>query len=164
MLVPALLRESRCLNSALTGTIYRESLIQEMKTKQKMLRGWCSRRVIWNFFSKQSCSGYVTWTRWNFFNDFSQRFELRAVDRSVFCHIFAEACFSSSSIPISQSPPSTLSKPPPSSRLGVLFFVSFVMSIYLSIELSVHFFSPGPPAADGSFVCYTIATLLAAAS
>ena len=77
---------------------------------------------------------------------------------------FAETCSSSSSIPIIQSPPSLLYKPPPSSRLRVLFFVSCVMSIYLSIDLSVHFFSPGLLAAAVSFVCYTAATLLAATS
>ena len=53
---------------------------------------------------------------------------------------FAETCSVSSSIPITQSPPSPLSKPPPSSWLLVLFLVSCVMSIYLSIDLSVHFF------------------------
>ena len=52
---------------------------------------------------------------------------------------FAETCSSSSSIPITQSPPSPLSTPPPRSRLRVLFFMSCVMSIYLSIDLSVHF-------------------------
>ena len=47
---------------------------------------------------------------------------------------FAETCSSSSSIPI--TPPSPLSKPPPNSRLRVLFLVSCVMSMYLSIDLS----------------------------
>ena len=77
---------------------------------------------------------------------------------------FAETCFSSSSIPITHSPPSPLSKPPPSSRLRVLFFVSCVMSIYLSIDLSAHF-SPGLlAAAAAGFVCYTAATVLLAAT
>ena len=62
---------------------------------------------------------------------------------------------------IRKSPPSLLSKPTLSSRLLVLFFVSCVMSIYLSIDLSVHFFAS--PAAAG-FVCYTAAILLAATS
>ena len=75
-----------------------------------------------------------------------------------------EACSSSSSVPIIQSLPSPLSKPPPSSWLRVLIFVSCVMSIYLSIDLSVHIFSPGLLTAAASFVCYTAATLLAATS
>ena len=39
---------------------------------------------------------------------------------------FAETCTSSSSIHITKSPPSSFSKPSPSSRLPVLFFVSCV--------------------------------------
>ena len=74
---------------------------------------------------------------------------------------FAETCSSSSSIPIIQSPPSPLSKPPPSSRLHVLRLVSCVMSIYLSIDLS-----PGLllKAAAVGFVCYTAAIRLAPTS
>ena len=53
---------------------------------------------------------------------------------------------------ISQSPPSPRSKPPPSSRLRVLFFVSCVMSIYLSNDLSERLLSPGLLAAAASFV------------
>ena len=45
---------------------------------------------------------------------------------------FAGTCSSSSSIPITSSPPSPLSKPPPSSRLRVFFFVTCVISIYPS--------------------------------
>ena len=42
---------------------------------------------------------------------------------------FAGTCSSSSSVPITSSRPTPVSKPPPSSRLRVFLFVSFVMSI-----------------------------------
>ena len=112
-----------------------------MKTKQKMLRGWCSWWVLPGFGNllNQICSGvYDVDLLGLFLRFFTTSFELRAVDRSVSCHL-SETCSSSSSIHITQSPPSPLSKPPPSSRLRVPFFVSCVMSIYLSIDLSVHF-------------------------
>ena len=137
-----------------------------MKTIQKMLRGWCSWRVLPGFGNllDQICTGYITWTCWDFFTILHNKFRASCGRPQCVLPSFAETCSSSSSIPITQSPPSPLSKPPPSSRLRVLFFVSCVMSIYLSIDLSVHFFSPGLLAAAVSFVCYTAATLLAATS
>ena len=99
-----------------------------------------------------------------FFYDFHNKFRASCGRLQCVLPLFAETCSSSSSIPITQSPPSLLYKPPPSSRLRVLFLVSCVMSIYLSIDPSVHFFSPGLLAAAVSFVCYTAATLLAATS
>ena len=45
----------------------------------------------------------------------------------------------------------------------VLFLVSCVMSIYLSIDLSVHF-SPGLLAAAAGFVCYYTTAVLPAAT
>ena len=96
--------------------------------------------------------------------DFSQHVPSFVRSTAVCSATCRRDLLSSSSIPITKSPPSPLPKPPPSSRLRVLFFVSCVMSIYLSIDLSVHFFSPGLLAAAVSFVCYTAATLLAATS
>ena len=55
---------------------------------------------------------------------FTTSFELRAVDRSVFCHLSPRPV-PPVPIPITSSPPSPLSKPPRSSRLRVLFLVSF---------------------------------------
>ena len=120
-----------------------------MRTIQKMLRGWCSWRVLPGFGNllDQICTGYITWTCWDFFTILHNKFRASCGRPQCVLPSFAETCSSSSSIPITQSPPSPLSKPPPSSRLRVLFFVSCVMSIYLSIDLTVHF-SPGLLAAS----------------
>ena len=61
------------------------------------------------------------------------------------------------------APPSQFSKPPPSLRLRVLFFVSCVIRIYLSIDVYVHF-SPGLLPVAAGFVCYYTAAILPAAT
>ena len=98
-----------------------------------------------------------------FFRFFTTSFELRVVDRSVFCHLLPRPA-----PPAPQSLSHNLcrhSSPRRRPARGcVLFFVSCVMTIYLSIDLSVHF-SPGLLAARAAgFVCYTAALLLAATS
>ena len=110
-------------------------------------------------------SGHMTWTGWDFLTVFHNKFRASCGEPQCLLPLFAETCSSSSSIHITQSPPSPLSMPLPSSRLRVLFFVSCVMSIYLSIDLSVHF-TRGllvAAAAAGS-VCYNAAIRLAATS
>ena len=138
-----------------------------MKTKRKMLRGWCSWRCFQDleFVKSNLLRVYDV----DLLGLFTILHKCRTSCGRPQCvlPLFAETCSSSSSIPITQSPPSPLSKPPPSSRLRVLFFVSCVMIIiYLSIDLSVHF-SPGllVAAAAAGFVCNTaVAILLAATS
>ena len=96
---------------------------------------------------------------------FTISFDVRAVDRTQCLPRFAETCSSTSSFPITRTPPSLLSKPPPSSRLRVLFVVPRVMSIYLSTDLSVSIFRAALPgllaAVTVGFVCYISATLAA---
>ena len=103
----------------------------------------------------------MTWTCWEIFTIFHM-FRASCGRPKFVLPPFAETCSSSSSFPITQYPRSPLSKPPPSSTLRVLFFVSCVMSICISIDLSVHI-SPGMlliAAAAAGFVCYTSAILL----
>ena len=119
--------------------------------KQNTLRGWCSCRVLpefGNLRNKIIFPRYMTWTCWDFLTTFHNKFRASCGRPQCVLPPFAETCSSISAIPITQSPPSPLSKPPPSSRLSVLFFVSCVMSIYQSIDPSVHFFSPGLLAAN----------------
>ena len=136
-----------------------------MKTKQQWsgggAHGGCFQDL--EICEIKFAQGCMTWTCWDFFTIF-HKFQAWCGRTQCVLPSFAETCSSTSSILITHSPPSPLSKPPPSSRLRVLFFLSRVMSIYLSIDLSVHFFSPGLLAAAVSFVCYTVAALLAATS
>ena len=107
----------------------------------------------------------MTWTCWDVFTIF--HYKLRASCSRPQCAQppIADTCSSRSSIPITQSPPSPLSKQPPSSRLRVLFFVSGEMSIDLSIDLSVHFLHGLlAAAAAAGFVYYSAVIRLAAAS
>ena len=139
-----------------------------MKTKQQWsgggAHGGCFQDL--EICEIKFAQGCMTWTCWDFFTIF-HKFRTSCGRPQCVLPPFAETCSSSSSIPIIHSPPSPLSKPPPSSSLRVLCFVSCVMSIYLSIELSVYF-SPGllpaAAAAAAGFVCYTAAMLLAATS
>ena len=114
------------------------------ENKTKMLRGWCSWRVhpelgLLIMFAQGTRRGPAG----SFFSRFfTTHFELRAVDSSVLCHLSQETCSSSSSVPITKFRPSPLDKPPPGSRLRVVFLVSCVMNIYLLIDRSVHL-SPG---------------------
>ena len=75
----------------------------------------------------------MTWTCWHVLSVFHNKLRASCVNRSVFCHLSTRP-----------GPPAAqfLPKPPPSLRLRVLFFWCYVMSIYLWIDLSVHF-SPG---------------------
>ena len=138
-----------------------------MKTKQKNAEGvvlMAGASRVWKSVKSNLLRLYDVDLLGTFFYDFSQQ-----VSSFVRSTVMCSATFRRDLLlqllnPITQSPPSLLYKPPPSSRLRVLFLVSCVMSIYLSIDLSVHFFSPGLLAAAVSFVCYTAATLLAATS
>ena len=95
-----------------------------MRTIQKMLRGWCSWRVLPGFGNllDQICTGYITWTCWDFFTILHNKFRASCGRPQCVLPSFAETCSSSSSIPITQSPPSPLSKPPPSSRFACPIF------------------------------------------
>ena len=120
-----------------------ESFEKKNENKRKMLRGWCSFRVLPRFGSmlNKICSGYMTRTCWDILPIFHNKFGFWCGRPQCLLPPFAETCPSNSSISIRPSPPSPLSKPPRSSRLRVLFFVSCVMSIYLSIDFSCHFFA-----------------------
>ena len=130
---------------------------KEMKTKQKMLRGRCSWRVLPGFGNlwKQNLlrekilrgpAGACV----RFFTIFHNK--LRASCGRPQCVLppFAETCSSCSSIPITHSPPSPLSKPPPSSKLRVF---SVRRDEHLSIDRPVIFYAS--PAAAAGFVCYS---------
>ena len=126
-----------------------------MKTKQKMLRGWCSWWVLPGFGNllNQICSGvYDVDLLGLFLRFFTTSFELRAVDRSVLCHLSPRPA-----PPAPQSLSHNLrrhrspSRRPARGRVPY-FFVSCVMSIYLSIDLSVYF-SPGLLAAAAGWLC-----------
>ena len=95
---------------------------------------------------------------------FTTSFELRAVDRSLFCHLSPRPA-----PPVPQSLSHNLRRHRSPSRRPARgcvssFFVSCVMSIYLSIDLCVHF-SPGLlAAAAAGFACYTAAAELLVAT
>ena len=100
-----------------------------------------------------------------FLRFFTTSFELRAVDRRVFCHLSPRPA-----PPAPQSLSHNLRRHRSPSRRPARgcvssFFVSCVMSIYLSIDLCVHF-SPGllAAAAAPGFVCYIAAAVLLAAT
>ena len=157
----------------------REFREKKKKTKtKKMHRGWCSWRVLPGFgiLLSQICSRDMTWTCWDFQRFFTTSFELRAVDRGVFCHLsprpvspaapFAETCFSILNPYHAISAVTALQAAAHLEVACSIFFVSCVMSIiYLSIDLSVHF-SPGllSAAAAAGFVCYTAVAILPAAT
>ena len=110
--------------------------------KKNFAQGRCSWRVLPGLrnFSNQICSGRreenMTWTCVRFFTIFHK---LRASCGRPQFRLYHLSPGPSPPAPLSitSSPPSPLSKPPPGSRLRVLLFVSCVMSIYLSIDLSI---------------------------
>ena len=88
----------------------------------------------------------------DFLRFFTTRFELRAIDRSVFCHLSSTR---PGPAPLSHNLRRHRSPSRRQLEVACLFFVSCVISIeYPSIDLSVHLFAS--PAAAG-FVCYTAA-------
>ena len=139
-----------------------------MKTNKKKLRGCCSWRVLPGFgiCGIRFAEGMYDVDLLGLFNDFSQQawsfVGSTAVCSATFPRDLLLQLFNA--YPTTRSPPSPLSKPAPRSRLRVLFLVSCVISIYLSINLSVQF-SPGLLAAAATgFVCYTAAAVRLAAT
>ena len=90
--------------------------------------------------SSQICSGNMTWTCSNLrrtLHDFSQQASSFVLSTAVCSATFRRDLLLQLLNPYHIISAVTLSKPPPSSRFRVLFFVSCVMSIYLSIDLPV---------------------------
>ena len=104
----------------------------------------------------------MTWTCWDFFYDFSPQASSFVRSTAVLSATFRRDLLLQLLNPYHIiSAVIVLSKPPPSSRLRVLYFVSCVVSIHLSIDLSVLIFSPGLLAAASCcwlrllYRCYT---------
>ena len=110
---------------AYIGTIIRrESRKKENKKKKKKCSGGDAHggffqdlEIVKSNFA-QGIRSYVrmTRTRWDIFTTFHNKFRASCGRPKCVLPLFADTCSSSSSIPITQSPPSPLYKPPPSSR------------------------------------------------